>query len=147
MEHELCDEGGGNCWLLPFLLPTARRELFYRRIWLCNSPAGVCPALPKSAVRARLSGGSRRLRLPGLQPSTWLRREWSTVLPTIYPRTNSEASAPWCLDPYMQLMHLFTHIGSGKSSYLPQWPGRKRHTAEMHALICNTQPSSWSATY
>lgn len=67
MEHELCDEGGGNCWLLPFLLPTARRELFYRRIWLCNSPAGVCPALPKSAVRARLSGGSRRLRLPGLQ--------------------------------------------------------------------------------
>lgn len=77
-EHELCHEGDANCWLLHFLLPPARWELFYWPIWLCNSTTS---ALPKSAAGAQLPGGSWGLHAPGVHPPLLPRVSWAPLGP------------------------------------------------------------------
>lgn len=66
-EHELCHEGDANCWLLHFLLPSARWELFYCPFGCITALLGYS-ALPKSAAGAQLPRGSPRLHAPGVHP-------------------------------------------------------------------------------
>lgn len=77
-EHELCHEGDANCWLLHFLLPPARWELFYWPIWLCNSTTS---ALPKSAAGAQLPRGSWGLHAPRVHPPLLPRVSWAPMGP------------------------------------------------------------------